>query len=363
MSAVDPGAVAPQPLRLLIHVVIRRIVRQDEIMRPQAGQRGDLPVNPFRLRVIGHAKGNRVMVGRGLKITMPLCAKDAVLDAIGIQRPDEVALVGNEQRQSAFRQLAPLDIERRSLFATGQLLQLNQPVQRCNIGDRQPRQIRLVVRAVRPLPPCIAGREQIACGAGQEQVVGRVATRLDEIGAPLEHRQVMRDCLRIPADQQQFRLQDHPRRGELHAPIMNPGPPVALFIDNPPWPRRVTQAAVRRHPIKRRLCADALAIADLVEPQVLRVLQERDERLPQERENGVGRAVGILDPPRVPGRPFDQPVPLRFVKHGQVLQFRVRLKHPPRRLQQPQILHVPTPAIVLAFETRVIRTSGERQTA
>ena len=166
----------------------------------------------------------------------------------------------------------------------------------------------------------------------------------------------MRDGLGVPADQQQLRLQDHARGGELHAPIVDRRAPVALAY------RQSTRAGPRRTGSRRAPPSQTAASAPTRLPSPI-WSNHRSCAFCRNVTNGsrrsgrmaVGRAVGVLDPPRVPGGPFDQAVPLRLVKHGEVLQLRVRLKHPPRRLQQPQILHVPAPAIMFALEAGAVR--------
>ena len=74
-----------KPSRLLVHVVVGRVVRDDEIVRTQAGDGGDLRVDPLRLRVVRHAEGNRVVVGRALEVAVLRRAEDAVARAVRVE--------------------------------------------------------------------------------------------------------------------------------------------------------------------------------------------------------------------------------------------------------------------------------------
>ena len=98
------------------------------------------------------------------------------------------------------------------------------------------------------------------------------------------------------------------------------------------------------------VCPGPLAVAHLVEPQILGVLEEGGQRLLEQRQPAVGRAVAVLDPPRAPGGPFDEPVPGGRVEHGDVLKLGVGREHPPRDVQQPQVLHVALARVELALE-------------
>ena len=153
--------------------------------------------------------------------------------------------------------------------------------------------------------------------------------------------------------------------GEFHAPVVQLGPAVALPVDDPARAGGVAQAAVGRHPVERWRRADALAVAHLIEPEVLGVLEERDERFFEERQHGIGRAVAVLNPPGVPGRTFDQAVPGRHVEHGQVLELGIGREHPARRVEQPQILDIALtlekPTVKLSLLGRGQERGGDEQ--
>src|SRR5205814_9451629 len=91
---------------------------------------------------------------------------------------------------------------------------------------------------------------------------------------------------------------------------------------NPAGSGGVAEIAVRRD--RRRLAGDLhelfgrapLAVAHLIEPEVLRVLQPGDVRLDMKRQRAVARPEAVLNPPRVPGRRLDKAVPARHVQHA-----------------------------------------------
>ena len=148
-------------------------------------------------------------------------------------------------------------------------------------------------------------------------------------------------AVHIAADEQQFGLHEQTRGGELHAPVMELRAAVALSVDDPAGAGGVAEAAVGRHPVEGRGGADALAVAHLVEPEVLRVLEESDERLFGRNGSArVGRAVAVLNPPGVPGRAFDQAVPGRHIEHGEVLELGIGREHPARGVEQAQVFDV-----------------------
>src|ERR1035441_703791 len=96
-------------------------------------------------------------------------------------------------------------------------------------------------------------------------------------------RQVMSKRVGLAADEEKFRLQEDARSGELHAPIVNGSAAIALLIDDRGGRGAIAQAAVGSDPVERRGCSAAVTIAHLVEPQILGMLEEGDERLTQER--------------------------------------------------------------------------------
>jgi len=131
------------------------------------------------------------------------------------------------------------------------------------------------------------------------------------------------------------------------------GSAIALLIDDPAGPGGVAEAAVGGDPVEGRRGAFAVAITHLVEPEVLGMLEEGDERFAQERQDAIGGAVGVLNPPRVPGGAFDEAVPLGLVEHGEVLQLRVRLEHAARCVEQSQVFEVAAATVVFAVELRL----------
>src|ERR1019366_8215107 len=175
---------------------------------------------------------------------------------------------------------------------------------------------------------------------------------VDEIGAALQARQVMSKRVGLAADEEKFRLQEDARGGELHAPIVNGSAAIALLIDDRGGRGAIAQAPVGGHPVERRGCSAAVAIAHLVEPQILGILEEGNEGFAQQRQDAVGSAVGVLYPPCAPGGAFDEAVPLGLVEHGEVLQLGVRLEHAARRVEQPQVFDIAASTVVFAIELR-----------
>ena len=106
---------AHKPSRFLIHVVVGRIVRQDELVRAQSGNRGDLLVDALGLGVVRDAERNGVVVGRGLEVAVLRRAEHAVPGAVGIERVDEVAFVGDQLRQTLAGGVAALALPLRLL--------------------------------------------------------------------------------------------------------------------------------------------------------------------------------------------------------------------------------------------------------
>src|ERR1035441_165783 len=162
----------------------------------------------------------------------------------------------------------------------------------------------------------------------------------------------------VAADEPQYQLQEDARGGELHAPIVNGSAAIALLIDDRGGRGAIAQAAVGSDPVERRGSSAAVAIAHLVEPQILRMLQEGHEGFAQQRQDAVGGAVGVLYPPCVPGGAFNQAVPLSLVEHAEVLQLRVRLEHAARRVEQPQVFDIAASTVVLTVELRLGGGSG-----
>ena len=242
----------------------------------------------------------------------------------------------------------------------GEYFEFDQPVQGRDVRDRQSGMVGLVVGAIGLLPAGEARRQQVAGGSDEEQIIGRVATGFDEVGATFELGEVSGDGCGIAADQEQFGLHQHSRRGEFHAPIVELRAAVALSIHDPAGARGVAEATVRGHPVEGRGGADALAVAHLIEPEVVRVLEEGGERLFKERQHRVGRAVAVLNPPGVPGRAFDQAVPTGQVEHGQVLELGIGRQRAARRVEQAQILDIAVPVKERAPEL-VFVSSGQCQ--
>ena len=285
-------------------------------------------------------------------------AEDAVLDAVRVERADEVALVGGQEREALFREVAAGGVEGDLGGVVREFLQLDQAVQRRDVGDGQAREVGFAVGAVGPLPAGVAGGEEIAGGAGEEEVVRRVTAGLDEVGAALQPGKVMGNGVGVAADEEQFRLHEDAGGGEFHAPIVDGGAAIALLIDDPAGPGGIAEAAVGGDPVEGRRGAGAVAITHLVEPQVLGMLEEGDEGLAQERQDAVGGAVGVLNPPRAPGWAFDEAVPRGLVEHGEVLQFGVRLEHAAGGVEQLQVFDITPPTVVFAVELR--GCAGER---
>ena len=142
---------------------------------------------------------------------------------------------------------------------------------------------------------------------------------------------------------------------------MNRRSAIALLVHDPAGPGGVAQRAVGRHPIEGRRRAHPFAIAHLIEPKVLRILEEGEKRFAAEGQGGVGRAVTVLNPPGIPRGAFDQAIPVGGVEHGKVLKFRVRLEHAPRHVQQTEVLHVAPPTKILSFKEVFGPACGRRK--
>ncbi len=196
----------------------------------------------------------------------------------------------------------------------------------------------------------MAGRQQVASGPGQEEVVLRIAAAFDEISRSLQHRQVMPDRIRVASREQQFRLHHHAGGRELHAPIVDVHSAVTLLGNRPARPGGIAQAAVRWDPREIVERSRRLAVAHLIEPQVLGILQEAKERFLQERQCAVGRPIAVLDPPCVPGGALDQAVPGGHIEHSHVLELGIGLEHPPGDVEQLQVLRVAFAAVELPCE-------------
>ena len=128
---------------------------------------------------------------------------------------------------------------------------------------------------------------------------------------------------------------------------MNVDTAIALLVVDGARSGGVAEAAIRRHPI---VVALVFAVAHLVEPEILGVLQEGGERFFEERQGGVGGPVAILDPPGAPGGSFHKPIPARMIEHAEALEFGIGREHPPRNVEQLQIFLIPFAAEELSLE-------------
>src|SRR5688500_596172 len=102
---------------------------------------------------------------------------------------------------------------------------------------------------------------------------------------------------------------------------------IALLVINLTRLGTIAQTSVRSHPVVFSL---SLSVTHLIEPEIMGVLQKRDEGLLKKRKRGMCGAVAVLNPPRVPGRSFHQSVPERCVKHGEILIIGIWTEHAPR---------------------------------
>ena len=63
VTTVHPRAELPQPVRRgRVHIVQPWVVRNDDVVRPQAGDGTDLLIDRLRLSVVGYAEADRVVV-------------------------------------------------------------------------------------------------------------------------------------------------------------------------------------------------------------------------------------------------------------------------------------------------------------
>src|ERR1044071_4664934 len=111
MAAVDPSAKTPEALGLLIHVIVGRKVGQDEMMRAQAGDGNDRPIDSLRLELIHNPESNGIVIGRGFEITVAFRAKHPMVSAVRVERSDEVAFRRSQERQAAAGQVASFGVE------------------------------------------------------------------------------------------------------------------------------------------------------------------------------------------------------------------------------------------------------------
>ena len=74
-----PGAKGPKTLRLFVHVIVGRIIRQHKVVRPQAGDGSDLAINVLGLGIVRNPKGDGIVVGRRFEIAMTLGSINPVL--------------------------------------------------------------------------------------------------------------------------------------------------------------------------------------------------------------------------------------------------------------------------------------------
>src|ERR1022692_1297996 len=105
-------------------------------------------------------------------------AGDAVLDAIGIERTDEVAVLSGQAREALLRKVPPRGVAGDLGGIVRQLLQLDQAVQRRDVGNGQSREVSLAVGAVWAVPARVAGSKEIAGRSGEEEI-DRKSTRLN----------------------------------------------------------------------------------------------------------------------------------------------------------------------------------------
>ena len=123
---------------------------------------------------------------------------------------------------------------------------------------------------------------------------------------------------------------------------MGQHPAIPLAVHRPGFVRAIHQAAIRRHP--RILAVPDVAgfsIPHLLKPEVLRILQKANERFLVKRQGAKGGPVTVLHPPRSPCGSLHQSVPGGLVEHRHVLELGIGPIHPPRDVQQFQILHIP----------------------
>jgi len=282
--------------------------------------------------------------------------------AVRIDGFHEVTFAGHEPGQTFARQFAALGVEGRLFRVTRHLFEFDDAVERGDVSDRQPGQIRLIVGAVRLAVAGITGRHQVPGRSRQEEVVFRITPRLDEIHGTLEHGQVAGQRLFVAADEKFLCLEHHAGGGELHAPVVHVGFAVALPVNDAARRGGVAERAVGRHPVELSdgRAAAALAVAHLLEPHLVRILDEAHEGLAQQRQRGVSGAVTVLDPPHVPSGPLVHAVPARRVKHGKVLELRIGLHHARGDVEQLQVLDVALAPVMLTIK-RLSQRQADRE--
>ena len=94
MPAVDPPAELPQARGLDVQVVQRRAVGHDQVVRPKAGNGGDLGVDLLRLGIVGHAEADRVVIDDRLEIAVLRRPVDAMPRAVRVEVLDEIPFAG-----------------------------------------------------------------------------------------------------------------------------------------------------------------------------------------------------------------------------------------------------------------------------
>ena len=187
--------------------------------------------------------------------------------SVRVNRLDEITFVRGQQGQP-FAGGGPAAGPKLDLVgASGEFLELDQPVKERNVGNREAGEVGLPVGAIRLFAAGEAGGEEIASRPGQEKVVLRVAPGFNEAGAALQLRQVFCQGGRLRSDQEQLGLHQPAGRSELHAPIVDVHPSIPLSMHRPRVARAIHQAAIGRDPTVFAVPNVAgLAVAHLVEP-------------------------------------------------------------------------------------------------
>ena len=193
---------APAPVR----VVEARRVGQKEVKWPDGRIVLDGLVDRPGGRIVGHAKAHRIGVGDTFQVAVFFLTENTVLDAAGFDGLDKIARWRQELRERLAGDLPPMLKLHEFCPVAGEFAQFHHSVHRCEVGDRETGQIALAERSVRLPDAAVAGIEQIAAGADEEEIGFGIPGPFDKVAGPGHLRKIVGNCLGIAIAQQDFSL-------------------------------------------------------------------------------------------------------------------------------------------------------------
>ncbi len=278
---------------------------------------------------------NGIDIADCLKISVLLRAVNTVARAVRIHALDKIPLVRKKQRQCIACSFVPFTAKSFKLAVADKTRDFDKALQCGTVCDRQSRQVCFAESFCLFVErTAVARRKQICRCARKEKSVLRTCT-LYKLHGSAHERDIPARSLCVAFKHQQLAFKQNPARCRFVKPVIKLVRSVSLTVNYPLGEHTVAERSVGSADIKARLFvrhsvvgADAVPVSDSVPEQVERILKCSAMTLRKNRYCAVYEAVAVLHPEAAaPNKTLLKGVPLGIIKHLQIRQTRICVKH------------------------------------